>query len=343
MKNLLIKCSFFLASIIVLTGCALEQNSDENDNERSEGSSAGDLTSVQFYVPSEDDHSISVIDVVSGEHVADIETGMAPTIVAFASTMRQAFVANQDSSTVEIINTQQLEVEAEIEVGPRPHGLALSNNNGTLYVATAGDQYVDVIDVSTQEVTEQIDLGSGAHSNYVDLIDDTLYVSDHENDRVYVVDVKSKEVTSKLETGGTPRVARVHNNSLYVAASETGTLEIFDLQTEGKEEIDVGIGATDVVISEDESYAFVTSLEESFVAKIDLESNEVVDLLEDQEGAKHLAFNREQSRIYVTLSESNEVSVINTDSMEEEYRIELGGDMPHGIEIKALPGIGGSC
>lgn len=336
----------FLTAMLFLSACALEDgNNNANDNESSGNqtdSDAGDLTSVQFYVPSEEDNFISVINVVSGEEVAKIETSQAPTIVTFASTMRQAFVANQDSSTVEIINTQQLESIAEIEVGPRPHGLALSNNNDTLYVATAGDQFVDVIDVGEEEVSSQIDLGSGTFSNYVYLVDDQLYVTDHENDSVYIVDTVSQEVTDVLETGGTPRVVREQDGFLYVAASDTGTLEIFDLTSHEKEVIEVGEGATDVIIDEEGDFAIVTSIEENFVARVDLASGEVTERLDDQPGAKHLAFNREQSRVYVTLSGSNEVSVIDLASFEEETRIEVG-NMPHGIEIKALPGIGGSC
>jgi YVTN family beta-propeller protein len=336
----------FLTGILFLSACALEEgNNNGNDNDSAGNqtdSAAADLTSVQFYVPSEDDNLISVIDVVSGENVAEIETSAAPTFVTFASTMREAFVANQDSGTVEIINTQQLESIAEIEVGPRPHGLALSNDNNTLYVATVGDQYVDVIDVGEEEVSSQIDLGSGAYSNYVHLVDDQLYVTDHENDAVYIVDIETQEVTDVIETGGTPRVVREHKGMLYVAASETGALEIIDIETLEKEIIDVGIGATDMIIDENGEFAIVTSVEENFVARVDLASGEVTDQIQDQEGAKHLAFNREESRVYVTLSGSNEVSVINVASFEEETRIEVG-NTPHGIDIKALPGIGGSC
>ncbi|UCZ52449.1 hypothetical protein LGQ02_16640 [Bacillus shivajii] len=331
-----------MTMILLMTACALESG-ENGGGDQTDVSDAGDLTSVQFYVPSEEDNLISVIDVVSGEHVADIDTGMAPTIVTFASTMRQAFVANQDSSTVEIVNTQSLEVESEIEVGPRPHGLALSSNNQTLYVATVGDQYIDVVNVGEQEVVDQYDLGTGAKTNYVYLEDGTLFVTDHENHAVYALDAESGEVLDTFETGGTPRVVRAYENKLYVATSEGGTLEEINLESGAVNVIDVGHGATDVVITEGGNQAVVTSVEESFVALVDLEAGEVVERIENQEGAKHLSFNREQSRVYVTLSGSNEVSVIDMEAFEEEYRIEIGGNMPHGIELKALPGIGGSC
>ncbi|AOM83778.1 YVTN family beta-propeller repeat protein [Salisediminibacterium beveridgei] len=331
------------ALITLATGCALEDGENSNNNEGASAGDAGELTNVQFYVPSEEEDLVSIIDVVSGDHVGDIDVGQRPTIVTFASTMREAFVANQDSSTVSIVNTQSLEETAEIDVGPRPHGLALSSNNNTLYVATVGDQYLDVVDVESEDVTSQIDLGHDAKSNYVYLNEDTLYVTDHENDVIYVVDAESEEVTDTFETGELPRVVRVYDETLYVASGESGLLEIIDLDSGDSSSIDTGHGATDVIVTEDGHYGIVTSIEGDKVVKVDLEQGSVVAEIDGQEGAKHLAFNREESRAYVTLSESNEVSVIDVDSFEEEYRIEIGGDMPHGIDIKALPGIGGSC
>ena len=44
----------------------------------------------------------------------------------------------------------------------------------------------------------------------------------------------------------------------------------------------------------------------------------------------------------VTLSGSDAVSVIDVESFKEVEKIKVG-EIPHGIEIKALPGIGGSC
>ncbi|MBB5171882.1 hypothetical protein [Texcoconibacillus texcoconensis] len=343
----MLKAKMTIATLIMFTflsACALEESTSDGANgDEDEGTDAGELTDIQFYVPSEEGDLISVIDVVSGEHVADIETGQSPTLVTFSSTMRDAFVANQDSSTIEILDTQALEVETEVEVGPRPHGLALSSNNEMLYVATAGDQYLDVVDVNEQEVSAQYDLGNGARTNYVHLEGEEVYVSDHENDQLYVLNAETGELQSSYDTGGTPRVVRKYDDKLYVASSEEGTLEVIDLENDEKEVIDVGRGATDVVVNEDGNQAIVTSVEESFVGLVDLTTGEVTERIEDQEGAKHLSFNREESRVYVTLSDSNEVSVIDVDSFQEEYRIEVGGEQPHGIEMKALPGIGGSC
>jgi YVTN family beta-propeller protein len=101
-------------------------------------------------------------------------------------------------------------------------------------------------------------------------------------------------------------------------------------------------GATDVVVTEDESTAIVSGAEGNAVAMIQLSNGKEIARIEGLAGAKHIVFNRLQTKAYVTLSGSNEVAVIDLDKRQVTERIPVG-QMPHGIEIKALPGIGGSC
>lgn len=337
-----------LVSLLLFgTGCALEQSEPNRDSDGEAVQTevdAGKLTDVQFYVASETENKISIIDIVSSDVVGEIETDLKPTIITFASTMRYAYVANQDSSTIQLINTQSLQVEKEVEVGPLPHGLALTPDNRTLYVATVGDQYVDVIDTQEMKVVEPIDLGEGSRSNYPYLDEDgTIFVSDHENSAVYVVDPTTLEVSQTIETGEVPRVVRIVGEHLFVAASEAGQLEQYDKQSgELIRAFEVGHGVTDFVINEDGTMAVTTSMEGNAVSFIDLESGEVTGTMSDLSGAKHLSFNRKETKVYVTLSGSNEVAVIDVESLEVEETIEVG-EAPHGIEMKALPGIGGSC
>lgn len=344
---------FFLTSIFffsfIMSGCLALENKVQQSNEANTlnvevDEEAGKLTSVQFYVPSETENKVSIIDVVSSEVVGEIETNETPTIVQFASTMRTAYIANQDSSTIQAINTMTLQPEGEVEVGPLPHGMALSNDNRTLFVATVGDQFLHVVNTQTMEVDSLIDMGGGASTNYPYLAENgLLYVTDHLNNKVYVVDIESAEKINEFTTGDVPRVLQVVDEYLYVAASESGTLEKYDLTSnELVHAIEVGEGITDFVISETGDFAIATSLEGSALFYIDLHNQEVTNVIHDLPGAKHVAFNRIESRVYVTLSSSNEVAVINVETFSVENKIEVG-DTPHGITIKALPGMGGSC
>jgi YVTN family beta-propeller protein len=83
-------------------------------------------------------------------------------------------------------------------------------------------------------------------------------------------------------------------------------------------------------------------MEGNAVAFVDLAAGKTVATVGDLPGARHISFNRLQTKAYVTLSGSDEVAVIDVASRQAAERIKVGGQ-PHGIQIKALPGIGGSC
>lgn len=341
MKHWIIGAS--LLFLLAGTGCALQTPNDILEVKQNENKEAGKLTAVQFYVSSEEDNKISIIDIVSSEVVGNIETKEKPTIVAFTSTMREAIVVNQNSSSLSLFNTQTLNEEKEIPVGPLPHGIALAPNNDTVYVATVGDSYVDVVSLKEGKVVRQIDIGTGGSTNYVVLKDQLLYVTDYERHKLIVINTETDEIVHKITTGEVPRVVQVIDEIIYVAASSSGELQLFSAQNGELITSITGVpDITDFVIKKDQSQAIATSLEGNALYLIDLEAKEVISTLENLTAAKHLAFNRIESRVYVTLSGTNKVQIVDLETFEIEKTIEVGA-APHGIKLKALPGGGGSC
>jgi YVTN family beta-propeller protein len=83
-------------------------------------------------------------------------------------------------------------------------------------------------------------------------------------------------------------------------------------------------------------------MEGNAVTFVDLANGKPVQTIDKLAGARHISYNRQQTKAYVTLSGSNEVAVIDTQTRQAVERIKVGA-VPHGIQIKALPGIGGSC
>jgi YVTN family beta-propeller protein len=354
--------SLCISSMLILPACAYETKEEaairlgnKNNLEDSQQSSnivaAGKLTSVQFYVPSMLDHRIDVIDVVTSQVVGQVALKGSPTVVIFSSTKRDAYVSQQDDSSIAIINTQTLQVEHEVEVGPLPHGLVLTPDNRTLYVATVDDSFIYKIDTQAAKSGKQlqadiaIDLGVGARTNYLVYRNNYLYISDHVNHNVYIVDTKTNSLVRTINTSKVPRAIALNESGtrLYVPCAGDEVLEVYDTATgELLHSIVTLSGPTDVYISEDESQAWVTLLESNAVSAIDLKTHEVIYTVEKLPGAKHLAVNRLESKLYVTLSNSNQVAILDAQTGEILGYIKVG-QMPHGIQLKALPGIGGSC
>lgn len=100
--------------------------------------------------------TVSVVDLVRGRELAQVETGLHPTGLALSSDGRRLYVACAHADRVDVINTSTRRVTATIPVKPdpglpygsAPNALALSPDGATLYVACGGNNAVAVVAVS---------------------------------------------------------------------------------------------------------------------------------------------------------------------------------------------------
>lgn len=335
---------FLLVCLILLTLTSCSLNFDDNTRQRigsqeieiikNETNDETELPqdNVQFYVPSEKENSISVIDIPSNKVIQEIKTGERPANVVFAN--EKAFVTHRQGNSVGVINLKEMKMIKEIEVGIDPHGIALSNDQKQLYVTTVGDQYVYVIDTVRLEVNRKIDLGEGARTNYPYLHEDILYISDHKNLLVYAV--SNDKIIHTYKVNGSPMVIRTisNGNLLYVASSNYNAIEVFNTKSGKKEkDIESGIDVTDFVINEEKAIMVVTNKNDNSVSIIDLQTDKVIKKIQDISAPKHISFNKDMSMVYVTLSGSNKVAVINLETNEYIEEIEVGYN-PHGIHLR---------
>jgi YVTN family beta-propeller protein len=322
-----------ITSIILLTGCSIgkeEQTIQHNDSEQ--------LLSTQtngpkFYVPSEQDDIISIIDLPSNHILGKIKTGDRPANLAFVPELGKAFVTHLDDKSVGVIDLKNLNITKKIKVGILPHGLALSENHSQLFVTTIGDQYVYVIDTHKEKVSRKINLGSKARTNYPFLYDNRLYVTDHENHLVYVVE--NDQVVDTYKVSAKPMVCRTSTDGtlLYVASSSYKAIEVFDTKSGKKvDEIKSGDGVTDFVISDKKSILISTNKEENSVSIINLNTNRIIKKLKNLPAPKHISFNEDETKVYFTVSGTNKVVAIEIDTLEISDEIKVGRS-PHGIQL----------
>lgn len=320
-----------IISLILFTGCSIGKGSSQYNN--SEQLLSTQSTGPKFYVPSEQDDIISIIDLPSNNVLGKIKTGDRPANLAFLPESRKAFVTHLDDKSVGVINLNNLNMTKKITVGILPHGLALSEDHSQLYVTTIGDQYVYVIDTQKEKVNRKIDLGSEARTNYPYLHGNRLYVTDHENHLVYVVE--DDQVVDTYKVSAKPMVCRTSTDGslLYVASSSYKAIEIFDTKTGKKvNEIKTGDGVTDFVISDEKSVLIATNKEENSVSIINLTTNQMIKKINKLPAPKHISFNEDETKVYLTLSGTNKVIAIELDNLKIADEIKVGRS-PHGIHL----------
>lgn len=109
----------------------------------------------RLLVVNPDSNSVSVMDPVAGEKLAEITVGDDPRTVALEGSNR-AYVANRGSDTVSVLDLGTLTTTATIEVGHQPYGVVVAPAGDFAFVANSGADSISVIETATFQVVATI-------------------------------------------------------------------------------------------------------------------------------------------------------------------------------------------
>jgi YVTN family beta-propeller protein len=140
----------------------------------------------RLLVVNPDSNSVSVMDPVAGEKLAELTVGDDPRTVALEGNTR-AYVANRGSDTVSVIDLSQLTVVATIEVEQQPYGVVVAPAGTFAFVANSGSDSISVIETATLQVVATIPVRDRPAGLAVTT--DNLYVSHLLTGLVSVMDV----------------------------------------------------------------------------------------------------------------------------------------------------------
>jgi YVTN family beta-propeller protein len=137
----------------------------------------------------------SVIDLMSGNVLANIPVGHNPYTVVLSLDGKSAYVSNWGENTVSVIDTATLKVTKTIGVDTHPSAMTLNPVYSELYVANSDSDTVSVIDTATNTVVRRIDLApypgakEGSSPNALTVSQDgrILYVANATNNDVAVI------------------------------------------------------------------------------------------------------------------------------------------------------------
>jgi len=114
-----------------------------------------------LYVACEASDSVIVVDTRQREVVAEVSVGNLPHGVALSPDGSDLFVSNRGSDTVSVISTETLAVTTSIPVGDEPHGLVVDAEGRHLYVANAGSHDISVVDIASGREVKRLAAGRG--------------------------------------------------------------------------------------------------------------------------------------------------------------------------------------
>jgi len=101
----------------------------------------------RLFVACEASNTLIVVDVNTDKILKEIGIGMQPHHVCFSVDEALAFVSNRASDNVSVIDTRSYNIVSTIDVGDEPHEMVVTKNGKYLYVANAGTYDVSVVDL----------------------------------------------------------------------------------------------------------------------------------------------------------------------------------------------------
>jgi YVTN family beta-propeller protein len=140
----------------------------------------------RLLVVNPDSNSVSVMDPVAGEKLAELTVGDDPRTVALEGNTR-AYVANRGSDTVSVLDLSQLAVVAAIEVEQQPYGVVVAPDGTLAFVANSASDSISVIETATFQVVATIPVRDRPAGLAVTA--DRLYVTHLLTGLVSVIDV----------------------------------------------------------------------------------------------------------------------------------------------------------
>ena len=251
------------------------------------------------------------------------------------------YITNLGTNSVIVIDPATNILAGSIKVGAAPDGIAVNQVGTRVYVANGNDNTVSIIDTATNTVIQTVKVGSVPQGIAVNRLATRVYVTNLYDDTVSVIDTGTGKVVATIPVGGLP-VAIALNPSetqAYVANYHDGTISIIDTGSNTvTDKITVGTGLgvsqqqgavpsgpTSVAFNPAGTHAYVTSqtdplgtpqvgtLNDRF---IDTSTNHVFGGFDVSNGIgvdpSVVAINPAGTRAYITNTQSDTVSVIDT-------------------------------
>lgn len=263
--------------------------------------------------------SISVIDTLTDTPVATIDAGGDnPIAVICIPSIQRAYVANVSSNNVSVIDTQNDTLITIITVGINPDDLASVLSKNQVYVANSGENTVSIIDTVTNTV-----VATAAAAGPIFLADSCneayIFASCNGDSTITAIDTNNPAIVSTLPTGSSPMEAQLDcpQNFAYVAHLASASVTVFNPTAfTPVTSIPLNNAANQLRVSTILQQAYVTiSGGTNQVQIINTTTNDItLPPIPFPGNPLAIAFNTDSTKAYVSDTDNNTVTIIDTAS-----------------------------
>ena len=116
---------------------------------------------TRLYIACEESNSLIVADTVSRRIIAEIPVGLQPHDVCLPPDETRVYVTNRMDDTLSIIDTASHKIIATVPTGDEPHGVITDASGETIYIANYGTADISVIDAQSLRLLKRLAAGRG--------------------------------------------------------------------------------------------------------------------------------------------------------------------------------------
>jgi YVTN family beta-propeller protein len=297
------------------------------------------------------DDTISIIDLGTLETAATLTLDHEPEHMAVDPAGQVVAVGNIAAGTISLVSLDAPRELARIDGLYQPHNMTFSPDGSLLYVGNLGAGLVSVIDVAHAEVVNEIAIGGtqdvatagGIDEEWQGVINVTAtpdgrlgFAAYGEGDAMAVLDLRTQETIRTLDLGALPWRAYTTADGRFMITPNNGDRTVSVVSTSTLEEVarlPGGADMTGVNTGWFETVAFVISRGEDKLVVLDLEEMKAAGEIPLPGTPETGVTTPDGSKLYVALSGSDEVAVIDVRAREVIKRIGDVGDGPWGAHM----------
>lgn len=298
----------------------------------------------QIFVSCEKDDVVTVLDADSLELIKRIPTGRRPRDMHLAPDGRHLYVIASDDERIELVDLERLEVVDHIPAGEDPEMFAVSPDGSRIYVSNEEDAEVSVIDPAAGTIVDTVEVGEEPEGVLMSHDGGRLFVTSEVANMVHILDLASLDIEANVLVGNRPRrfALKPDGSELWVTNELSGSVSIIDPDgarvLESISFLPRGFRpeqVTPVAITMDAAgeTAYVTLGRANHVAVVAVASREIRRYILVGERAWGAALDSDQQRLFVANGLSDDISVIDLDSLRVTRSVPVGR-VPHTVVVR---------
>jgi YVTN family beta-propeller protein len=298
------------------------------------------------------DDTLSIVDLADLSTLATLALDLEPEHMELGPDGDLLAVGNIAAGTVSLVSLGEAREVARIAGLHQPHNMTFSPDGRQLYVGNLGAGFVSVIDVEQGAVVAEIPVGepqlaatgaAAGEGDFQGIINVTRtpdgrlgFAAYGEGDRMAVIDLRTGATLATLQLGSQPWRAYSTADGRHMIVPNNGEATVSVISTASLEEVARLPGAADMIGVNTgwfETVAFVLSRSEEKAVILDLERMEPAGELALPGTPETGVVTPDGTRLYVALSSTDRVAVIDVRERRLVKVIEDVGEEPWGAHM----------